>query len=270
MNGAQIAPLLLDLCNKDVDDKLSRRMIANALRFALSRSHSAESLAAIASRMEAFLCLLEDSDLDVKRDALLMVNTAVHHNPSCIDAHLSRRVVPLLLETLKVKLERTVDLGPFKHKVDDNLPLRKAALTCVETILEILPQRMDASGLMLTMPLLLMDKDEIKLQTHLIISGLTRTAPAAVIGFVDSLVEPLDKTVSKKINRDASGGGAPGPEVERALELVKSGLRAVLAVNRLEETGAVSRKWSDFVERVRKSHDAVVSAIENERSFDSL
>lgn len=167
MNAVQIVPVLLDLCTRDSQDKLCRRMIASALRFALSRNHtSSENLSVIAAHMETFLSLQEDSDLDVQRDALLMVNTAVHHNPSCLEAHLARRVVPLLLETLKVKLERTVDLGPFKHKVDDNLPQRKVALTCIDTILEVLPQRMDVPGLMQVMPLLLTDKDEIKLQAH--------------------------------------------------------------------------------------------------------
>jgi cullin-associated NEDD8-dissociated protein 1 len=116
-NIEHILPVLLDIASKDVEDKLSRRMVANALRFSLSRSSSVAATAALSIAMEQFLSLLEDTDLEVKRAALLMINTAVHHNPHSIEAHLSRRVMPLLLETLKIKLERTVDLGPFKHKV---------------------------------------------------------------------------------------------------------------------------------------------------------
>lgn len=62
---------------------------------------------------------MEDSNLEVKKAALLMVNTAVHHNPSAVLIHLATYINPILLATLKVKLERTVDLGPFKHKVDN-------------------------------------------------------------------------------------------------------------------------------------------------------
>lgn len=91
-------------------------------------------------------------------------------------------------------------------------------------------------------------------------------APGGVIGSIEQLVDPLDKTVNKKPNKDAPAG----PETERANELVKSGLRAVLALNRLEDIASVSRKWSDFVEKVKKAEHtaAFVQAIENEKTFE--
>ena len=55
--------------------------------------------------------------MEVKKQGLLLVNTAVHHNPRTLQAHLTSYVTPLLIQTLQVKMERTVDLGPFKHKV---------------------------------------------------------------------------------------------------------------------------------------------------------
>jgi hypothetical protein len=51
-------------------------------------------------------------------------------------------------------------------KVDDNLPLRKVALTSIETILGTLPERFDVNALLNIMPLLLSEKDEIKIQSH--------------------------------------------------------------------------------------------------------
>ena len=74
-------------------------------------------LAALTQAMPQFLLLLQDSDLDVKRAALLMVNNALHHAPSTVEAHLAGTIIPALIETLQIKIERTVDLGPFKHKV---------------------------------------------------------------------------------------------------------------------------------------------------------
>jgi cullin-associated NEDD8-dissociated protein 1 len=113
----QVVPVLLQL-SQDEQDKLSRRLIGNALRFSLSRAASSPAaVEAITAEMQRFLPLLQDSDLDVKKAALLMVNTAVHHNPATVEAHLGTVVIPALIETLQIKLERIVDLGPFKHRV---------------------------------------------------------------------------------------------------------------------------------------------------------
>ncbi len=56
--------------------------------------------------------------------------------------------------------------------MDDNLPLRKVSLTCLESILDLggggggEPLLLDPAALLSVMPLLLADKDEIKLQAH--------------------------------------------------------------------------------------------------------
>lgn len=46
--------------------------------------------------------------------------------------------MPILYHESKIKPEliREVDLGPFKHKVDDGLEIRKAAYECMYTLLD--------------------------------------------------------------------------------------------------------------------------------------
>ena len=56
-------------------------------------------------------------DLDVKRSVLLMINAAAHHQPATIVPILNELVVPLLHKSMELKLQRKVDLGPFKHVV---------------------------------------------------------------------------------------------------------------------------------------------------------
>jgi len=267
-----IVPVLLQL-SEDEADKLSRRMIGNALRCSLSRSTSSPAaLQVVAATMHRFLPLLQDSDLDVKRAALLMVNTAVHHNLSTVEEHLGTVVIPALIETLQIKLERTVDLGPFKHRVDDNMPLRKISLTCLETILDTAPDRLDVASLTQVMPIVLADKDELKSQAHQILAKLCVHSPALVVGVVEQLIAPLTKTIAKKpvVKDEGVCASATGPEAERALELVRSGVRAVLAVSAIEDIAQINRKWADFAEKVRKDEftSEIVLAIEAERALD--
>ncbi len=42
-------------------------------------------------------------------------------------------------------LIKEVDLGPFKHKVDDGIPIRKAAFGLIDTMLEKLPEKLEVA-----------------------------------------------------------------------------------------------------------------------------
>ena len=45
-----------------------------------------------------------------------------------------------MLETLiKPELITEVDLGPFKHKVDEGIPIRKAAYALLDSLVEKVP-----------------------------------------------------------------------------------------------------------------------------------
>ena len=110
-----------------------------------------------------------------------------------------------------------------------------------------------------------------------ILCRLCAYAPGVVVGHVDQLVGPLGKTVGKRPSKDAGaggaagGGGGGGPEAERALDLVRSGLRAVLAVGRIEDVAQISRSWADFSEKVRRDEytAALLQAIESERASEA-
>jgi cullin-associated NEDD8-dissociated protein 1 len=49
-----------------------------------------------------------------------------------------------LYETIiKPELITEVDLGPFKHKVDEGIPIRKAAYLLIDTLIEKVPERVE-------------------------------------------------------------------------------------------------------------------------------
>ncbi|CAM9378444.1 unnamed protein product, partial [Choristocarpus tenellus] len=123
-----------------------RWTIAASLKYCMAGN---APVAELSPHMPTFLEMMSNEDLDVKKAALLMINAAIHHQPMLVSDLLPTNIIPHLYKTLQLKLERMVDLGPFKHKVvDDGEPLRKAALSCIDTILDTIPQKIEVGTLM--------------------------------------------------------------------------------------------------------------------------
>ena len=114
-----------------------------------------------------FLGALTDPDLNVRRVALVAFNSAAHNKPSLIrdllrgkfefwfhekNSKKNNNIYLCFLETLpqlynetqkRKELIREVEMGPFKHEVDDGLDLRKAAFECMYTLLDTCIDRLD-------------------------------------------------------------------------------------------------------------------------------
>lgn len=129
-----------------------------------------------------FLLALKDSEPSVRRVALVAFNSAVHNKPSLV-RDLLPELLPLLYEETKVKKEliREVEMGPFKHTVDDGLDIRKAAFECMYTLLE---QGLDRVDIMLFLEHVqagLRDHYDIKMLTYLMTARLAHLCPSFVL-----------------------------------------------------------------------------------------
>jgi cullin-associated NEDD8-dissociated protein 1 len=208
--------------------------------------------------MPNFLKLLQQKELGVKNAALLMVYSAVHHVPQLV-AGLIDQMVPSLYQVASLKLERKVDLGPFTHKVDDALPLRKASLSIFATCLENLPASLDIASFMPVLANALGDHEDIQLQAHQIVICMCVRQPSYLVAVIETFVEPLEKTVHKK------AGQKQGTELERLQDWIKSSLRTMVALSRVEGTMS-NRKFAEFVERTRSNpkYRPVLDAIDSE------
>ena len=70
--------------------------------------------------------MLADSDLGNHRLALTTLNSAIHNKMNLLLPHLDELLPAVFGDTrIKPELIREVQMGPFKHKVDDGLDLRK-------------------------------------------------------------------------------------------------------------------------------------------------
>ncbi|MFS7945970.1 putative TATA-binding protein interacting (TIP20) [Helianthus anomalus] len=199
--------------------------------------------------ISSFLMLIKDQDRHVRRAAVLALSIAGHNKPNLIKGLLPE-LLPLLYDQTVIKKEliRTVDLGPFKHTVDDGLELRKAAFECVDTLLDTCLDQLNPSSFIV--PYLksgLDDHYDVKMPCHLILSKLADKCPSAVLAVLDSLVEPLQKTVNFKPKQDAVK-----QEVDRNEDMIRSALRAIASLNRVSE-GDCSHKFKNLMAEIAKS-----------------
>ena len=95
-------------------------------------------LSAVRSQLAAnFIPLMKDDDLTVRREALVTVSALAHQS---VTLHTLMQhadvVLPIIYDALKPNpaLIRVVDMGPFKHRIDDGLPVRKAANAALTAI----------------------------------------------------------------------------------------------------------------------------------------
>jgi cullin-associated NEDD8-dissociated protein 1 len=103
------------------------------------------------------------------------------------------------------------------------------------------------------------DVEDIQLQTHQIVLTMCSRCPIPVVAAADSFVAALDKTVNKK------KGQKTGTELERVYEWIKSGLRVMIAISRVD--GAMTnQQFSEFFHRINNSsaHQFLLNAVDDD------
>ncbi len=76
---------------------------------------------------------------------------------------------------------REVEMGPFKHTVDDGLDIRKAAFECMYTLLDSCLDRIDIFEFLNHVEDGLRDHYDIKMLTYLMLVRLSTLCPSAVL-----------------------------------------------------------------------------------------
>ena len=113
--------------------------------------------------------------------------------------------------------------------MDDRLELRKVVFECVDTLLDSCLDQVNPSSFII--PYLkfgLEDHYDVKMPCHLILSKLAEKCPSAVLAVLDSLVDPLRKTINFKPKQDTIK-----QEVDRNEDMIRSALRAIASLNRI-------------------------------------
>ncbi|XP_064597809.1 cullin-associated NEDD8-dissociated protein 1-like [Liolophura sinensis] len=209
----------------DSPSALTRCTVVTAVKFTITdQPQGIDSL--LRSCIGDFLRTLQDPDLNVRRVALVTFNSAAHNKPSLI-RDLLELVLPHLYNETKVRkdLIKEVEMGPFKHTVDDGLDIRKAAFECMYTLLDSCLDRLDIFEFLNHVEDGLKDHYDIKMLMYLTLVRLATLCPNAVLQRLDRLVEPLRSTCTTKVKAHSVK-----QEFEKQDELKRSAMRAVTAL----------------------------------------
>ncbi|ETV95460.1 hypothetical protein H310_10940 [Aphanomyces invadans] len=258
LNPGLILPSVTQFCNANASVK-TRWTAVTCMKYCMACSPDGEPMRHLT--VQPIVNALQDENMGVRRAALLTFNSAAHHQAAFLKPHVRDSIVPLLLQTMDIKLERVVDLGPFKHKVDDGLVLRKGAYGCLDTLLDTLPTEVDVNAFAPYLIKGLQDHDDVQTSSHLILAKLTTVAPGTVLNNLDALCAPLDKTLNRR-PKDTEVSS----EVERINDVIRSALRAVDAVSSIRDAD-VNPKWKALMDRIKKTESlsVMLEAISIER-----
>ncbi|XP_047440069.1 cullin-associated NEDD8-dissociated protein 2 [Mugil cephalus] len=247
VNPAQLLPRLKQQLK--AGSPLARSTVVTAIKFTIV-DHPAPIDSLLKDCIGDFLKTLQDKDINVRRVALVMFNSAAHNKPSLIRGLLGAVLPHLYKETqIRKDLIREVEMGPFKHTVDDGLDVRKAAFECMYTLLDSCLEGLDVLQFLDHVEEGLKDHYDIRMLTFLMLARLASLCPAAVLQRLDRLVEPLKATCTTKVK-----AGSVKQEFEKQEELRRSAMRAVAALLAVPEVER-SPSMADFANQIRSNAD---------------
>lgn len=198
--------------------------------------------------------LLTDVDLEVKRQCVLGISALAHASSPQLLPHLPTTVLPALYAetTSNPTLVRVVEFGPFKHEIDDGLPLRKSAFQALDIVIEHCPSVVQIEPLAECIAKGLVDHADIQTITYAMLLHLATSNNAqhlpSLFQVLDSLQKAMLKGVTGKIKEAKREETA-----ERAKDTLRTAVRTMNTLNQIPGV-AVCEKFCHFFSRVKKTN----------------
>jgi cullin-associated NEDD8-dissociated protein 1 len=201
-----------------------RGVAVQALRYTLPDDNETFDTILKTYLVDMLRTMLSDSDMEIRRHAMSTLNSAAHNKPELIHGQLGQ-LMPFVMQesVIKPELIREVQMGPFKHLVDDGLEVRKAAYETLYALMETAFSRMSIIDLYDRIIAGLKDDHDIRSLCNLMVSKLVFIDPEETARRLDSIAEAFRATLSTKLKDTAVK-----QEIERQDEANKSVLRTSL------------------------------------------
>jgi cullin-associated NEDD8-dissociated protein 1 len=243
-----------------------RGMVITALRYIFSDTDDSYNVYLQSSIIQMLTTMLADGDLENQRLSLSAFNSAFHNKPDLVTPQLSE-LLPYAMQATVIRpdLVREVAMGPFKHKVDDGLEIRKSAFETLYALLDepASRQRLDISSFYDRIIAGVGDEHEIKILCCLVLSKLITIAPSESARRLESLAQQFRAVLAFKPKDNAVK-----QELEKLAEHNKAIIRVSVSFNKAFSGGEESRAWKDYFEWVRKENPQMLKASEEELKRD--
>lgn len=231
------AAVVSDLVSVPSDSPDVKWTKVTAIRHAVvalgSLTNGQEARNVIMQAFRAAVCphITDKDNLELCKAALMAVHALVHHNPEgamAIFPH-GEGLADVIYQSTEVReeLQKKVDFGPFKVIVDDGLPLRKSAYSCLSAMLENCQDLLGSiSGQLIPCVSRGLDDSpedapDIPFVCHQIFIQLCARYPLAVISQGATITQNFKKTLRAKLD------GKDPEKQERRVSVVKSSIRAL-------------------------------------------
>ncbi|KAI5241891.1 TIP120-domain-containing protein [Aureobasidium subglaciale] len=240
-----------------------RGMVISALRYTFSDTDPSYDVYLQPSIVPMLTTMLNETDLNNRRLALTTFNSAAHNKPDLILPHLDTLLPLALKETvINTELIREVSMGPFKHKVDDGLELRKSAYETLYALMETAFSRIPIPAFYDRVQAGVGDEHEIKILCCLMLTKLVTLAPEETVRRLESLAASFRAVLAFK-PKDT----AVKQELEKLGEHNKAIAKVSVIINKTlpaETTADHVRAWADYWDWARKDMAVVVKGAEDE------
>ncbi|KAH8203495.1 hypothetical protein TruAng_002366 [Truncatella angustata] len=201
-----------------------RAVAIQAVRYTLPESEEAFDSMLKTVLVNMLLTVLQDKNMEIRRLAMTTLNSAAHNKPDLILPHLGELVPFVMAESvIKPDLIREVQMGPFKHQVDDGLEVRKSAYETLYALMETSFSRISSLEFYDRVIAGLKDENDIRALCNLMLSKLIVIDPDETTRRLDTIAECYRKVLSTKLKE-----GSVKQELERQDETNKSILRVTI------------------------------------------
>ncbi|RAL62280.1 hypothetical protein DID88_004847 [Monilinia fructigena] len=246
-----------------------RAMVIQAIRYTLSDSDDSLDSVLKIMLIDMLKVMLTDTELENRRLALTTLNAAAHNKPDLINPNLSQ-LLPLVMNesVIKEDLIREVMMGPFKHKVDDGLEVRKSAYETLYALMETAFSRINILDFYDRIIAGLKDEHDIRALCNLMLNKLVVLDPDETARRLDAIADCFRVTLSIKLKDTAVK-----QEIEKQDEAVKSTLRSTLnlharipaASTGMGAQSSQHQTWRTYFEWVEKDFEQPLKSLREEK-----